>query len=228
MMKDGSAGMLWRPTIDGDVIPAAGPLASLEAGTNAGVPLFIGWNTDEFKMFGSIPGFGAPSTRAAGATYLVPFLRALHNVTASMDPGSDAKWAAFALELHDLQKAALEARGEPADPRAVNIAAPTSVFFMLPSMETAHAHAKGGGDVQVCSRSFSHYPRVLDVPNLLLADARCASTTFSGTCTSSTTRAKLGARPTPSSSVSFSTAFVTHSARHTCATFAETPRSAPQ
>ena len=149
MMAEGTGAMLWCPVEDDDVVVRGGALKSLKSGTNKNVPLMIGWCSEEFKMFGSIPGFGAPSSRAKSDAYLVSFLRSYYNRTRSMDPDDDEKWKAFALDLFDLQKDALDDRNAPSDAQSVNIAAATNIFFMFPILETAYAHVEGGGDAYV-------------------------------------------------------------------------------
>ncbi len=42
--------MAWQPTVDGDLIPDQ-PLAAVERGDAAGIPMLIGTNRDEFKLF---------------------------------------------------------------------------------------------------------------------------------------------------------------------------------
>lgn len=54
----GRVGLPFQPIVDGDVLPIA-PLDALRAGSAAGMPLMIGTNLDEMKLFGLFdPTFG--------------------------------------------------------------------------------------------------------------------------------------------------------------------------
>lgn len=157
-------GTMWRATVDGDLIHEAGPLAGFAAGAHRAVPLLIGWCFSEYAAIGSVPGAGPGATRAKAPTFLVPHLRGLVNALSSTEPsGCAAGWDALALEFFDVQRAALEARGRPADVRSVCLSAAGALWQVIPSMLTAAAHASSGGTVYVYEFDFpgKHQPEAV-------------------------------------------------------------------
>lgn len=112
--------MAFLPVVDGEVLPVA-PLAALAAGTGGTVPLLIGTNTEEFRLFLVPTGLAALAT----AETLPGFL------------------AAFGIGS---QTAAVYQANRPrASAGDVLSALVTDLFFRIPAFAVAQARADAGG-----------------------------------------------------------------------------------
>ena len=119
----GAAGMrVFAPTIDGAVLDRS-PLDALASGAAAGVPLVVGTNVDEWKLFAPAD----PHSRDLDEDRLRRRLERRH--------------------VHDVDdilttfRSARAARGEATDPRDVWFAFESERFFRVPALAAAEAHA---------------------------------------------------------------------------------------
>lgn len=106
------------PTLDGAVLPEA-PLAALEAGRGAGVPLAIGSNADEFALF--LPDEAMPSC-SEYAPYLAQVFGPLAPQVEQRYPCDEARGAA-----------------------AAAVAATTDALYTCPARRAARAASAGQG-----------------------------------------------------------------------------------
>lgn len=122
------SGMPWQPSLDADLLPEP-PLAAIERGEAAAVPLLIGTNRDEWNLF----MFGdAKGRRLDEAALERRFARAL--------PGSDAAGRPLA----ELAREAYRRAGTagPSDaPRERWAAFQTDRAFRYPALRLANAHS---------------------------------------------------------------------------------------
>ncbi len=109
----------FAPTVDGTVLPAA-PLEAITAGQGSGVPLMIGSNRDEARLF----------------------LIAAASIDLIDDAMLDAAAAAYGLSPDDL--AVYRANRPGAGPGDILAAVVTDWFFAIPSVRVAEARAAAG------------------------------------------------------------------------------------
>ncbi|MFT3899254.1 MAG: carboxylesterase family protein [Gordonia sp. (in: high G+C Gram-positive bacteria)] len=82
--------MTLMPVVDGDVLPDV-PIASIAAGTGAGIPLITGWNAEEYRFFLVPTGIAAATTPDGARAMLARFPEAAvaleENLAAGIAPG---------------------------------------------------------------------------------------------------------------------------------------------
>jgi para-nitrobenzyl esterase len=126
-------GLLFQPVVDGVVLPRP-PLAAVREGAGARVPLLVGTNRDEWKLF----GLADPKARQLDAAGL---LRRLERGL----PGRAADGRSLAELVVETYTQARRGR-EPIDPAELWFAIQTDRWFRHPALALAEAHAGAGGD----------------------------------------------------------------------------------
>jgi para-nitrobenzyl esterase len=124
----GGAASGFAPVIDGDVLPER-PVDAIAGGIARDVPLLLGTNLDESKLFGAM----MPALRELDEAGLVQRLTAVI-------PGADRD-EAVARRAVDAYRAAREARGEPAGPSDIWFAISTDSTFGYHSSRVAGAQS---------------------------------------------------------------------------------------
>lgn len=117
----GQLELRFRPGVDGDVLPVA-PLEAIAAGAASEVPLLLGTNLDEWRLFSAAD----PSTARLDDDALRRRVGALHD-----DPDRVVK--TYRRRLGD------------AEPKLVLDAVTTDVVFRIPAIRLAEAQHRGGG-----------------------------------------------------------------------------------
>ncbi len=120
------------PVVDGAVVPVA-PIAALRAGTAAQVPLIVGTNLDEARLFGAIGPGGLAVDEAALAERLEAVLAG-----AARRSGEEVAKAYGTFRA---------ARGQGTSPSDVLFAVQTDRMFRQHSIALAEAHASQHNDV---------------------------------------------------------------------------------
>jgi len=111
------------PTIDGDVL-AQRPLRALGGGSAAGVPMMVGTNVDEWKLWAPMD----PHSRDLDE-------ERLRGRLAKRFPADHIDG------ILDVFRAERTARGEPVDPNDLFFAVETERFFRVHTLHTVEAHA---------------------------------------------------------------------------------------
>jgi para-nitrobenzyl esterase len=127
----------FAPVADGDLIPAR-PFAAIAAGSARGVPLIVGSNLEEMKLY----RFLDPAIDALDWAALVDRCSALF-------PGADDKGRPLGLRAAEVYRAAREARGEDASPAEIWLAISTDHFFRAGALTLAELQARHAPDVFV-------------------------------------------------------------------------------
>jgi len=130
--------LAFAPVVDGDVLPLH-PQAALAAGQGGDVPLLIGTNTEEFRLFYVPTGLAAAVTDET----LPQFLAALH-----LDAGIAARYQAIR---------------PGATPGDIVCALMTDRFFRNPALAAAAARAAAGGPAASYLYEFAWRSPVLDI-----------------------------------------------------------------
>jgi len=134
--RDG--GLPWQPAVDGDLLPEP-PLAAVEGGHGSRVPILVGTNADEWKLFLLADRAGARLDERGLARR---FERALPGTTHSGEPLADLAATAYLRADHPWE------RGRDA-PRAARPSQRWSAFqsdriFHWPASRLLAAHARAG------------------------------------------------------------------------------------
>lgn len=111
--------MPFQPSIDGRLLRAA-PDAALSAGAAAGIPVIVGTNRDEWKLFAPFDAKGRELTDA-------DLRRRLERRISAGDAGS----------VIDVYRATRRARGEPETAQEIWYAVESDRFFRLPAIRLA-------------------------------------------------------------------------------------------
>lgn len=114
------------PCRDGVVLDRQ-PLEALASGSAAGIPLIVGTNVDEWKLFAPAD----PHSRDLDEE------RMRKRLADRLDPESVD-------DVIDTVSAARRARGEPTDPNDVFFAIESERFFRVPALQAADAHSGQG------------------------------------------------------------------------------------
>jgi para-nitrobenzyl esterase len=130
--------MAFLPVVDGEVLPVH-PLAALAAGAGGGVPLLIGTNAEEFRLFFVPTGLAGLVTEETLPAFLAAF-------------GIAAETAAI-----------YRANRPAATPGDVFAALITDWFFRLPAFAAAQARADAGGPAATYLYEFGWRSPVLDL-----------------------------------------------------------------
>ncbi|HEY2505488.1 MAG TPA: carboxylesterase family protein [Streptosporangiaceae bacterium] len=130
--------MAFLPVVDGEVLPVH-PLAALAAGAGSGVPLLIGTNTEEFRLFFVPTGLAGLVTNESLPGFLAAF-------------GIAAETAAL-----------YRANRPDATPGDVFAALITDMFFRLPAVAAAQARADAGGAAATYLYEFGWRSPILDL-----------------------------------------------------------------
>jgi para-nitrobenzyl esterase len=128
VLAGGGGGLGWSPAVDGTSLPKD-PRVSFEQGEAAPVPLLIGTNRDEAKLF----LVADPKNRDPDEAVV---LERLERAFAAARVGLAPERAI------DTYRAARAARGEPTDPRQLWSAIATDQIFRIGSIRAAEAHAR--------------------------------------------------------------------------------------
>jgi para-nitrobenzyl esterase len=122
-------GLPFQPVVDGDLLPLD-PLAAVAAGAARDVPILIGTNRDESKLF-------APVDPEAGSLDDARLLARCEEAVAAGRPGLRG----MGRQAIDAYRAARAARGERVDPGEIWFAIETDRTMRYPAMRLAAAHA---------------------------------------------------------------------------------------
>jgi para-nitrobenzyl esterase len=125
-------GTPWQPQIDGDLIPGP-PLAAVARGAATELPLLIGTNADEMKLWGI-------TDRDAQRMDEAKLLRRLRRNL----PGSDEERPERARQVVDAYRAARRGRAST-EPPDLWFAIETDRVFRVPAIRLAEAHANASG-----------------------------------------------------------------------------------
>ncbi|MEX2373590.1 MAG: carboxylesterase/lipase family protein [Dehalococcoidia bacterium] len=131
-MAAGTAGVLgggasFNPVVDGDVLPQH-PLEALAGGASSAVPLLIGTNLDEARLFGAM----APGVADMDDATL------LARLASTLPEGDEQR----ARDMAEAYRAAREKRDERATPADVWFAIQSDRMFRGHSVQVAEAHAR--------------------------------------------------------------------------------------
>jgi para-nitrobenzyl esterase len=127
-LAHGGPGLAFQPVVDGDLLPQR-PLDAVRAGVAASVPMLIGTNRDEWKLYG-LTDPGLASLDLAGL-----LRRCARNL-----PGGAAAGASRAERLVEGYRRAREGRASLA-PRDLWCAIESDRHFRYPATQLAEAHA---------------------------------------------------------------------------------------
>ena len=122
------AGLAFQPVVDGDLVPQR-PLEAVRAGSAAAVPMLIGTNRDEWKLY----GVSDHRLKTLDAAALVR--RCARNI-----PGADADGCSRAERVVDGYRRARSGRTS-VEPRDLWFAIESDRHFRVPAMQLAEAHA---------------------------------------------------------------------------------------
>ena len=127
----------FSPVADGDLIPAR-PFAAIAAGSSRGVPLIVGTNLEEMKLY----------------RFLDPTIDALDEPgldarCAMLFPGADAEGRPHGRRIAAAYRAARGSRGADISPAEIWLAISTDQFFRAPATKLAELHATHTPDVFV-------------------------------------------------------------------------------
>lgn len=127
-----SGDLPWQPSVDGDVLPDL-PLRAIQAGLSQRIPLLVGTNRDEFKLF----SLGDRSLSRMDEQALQRRLeRAL--------PGKDPDGTPLADLAHEVYGDGA-GRSAPSAPGERWVAFQSDRIFHWPALRLANAHARTGG-----------------------------------------------------------------------------------
>jgi para-nitrobenzyl esterase len=118
----------FSPVADGDLIPER-PYAALAAGSAQGVPLIVGTNLEEMKLY----RFLDPAIDALEPAALVERCSLLF-------PGGDAQGRSHGARMAETYRAARAERGEDASPAETWLAISTDYFFRAAALKLAEIH----------------------------------------------------------------------------------------
>ena len=122
-VTQGGVGRMFTPCLDGHVLSSP-PLAALAAGSAAGIPMVLGTNVDEWKLFAPAD----PRSRTLDEDRLRLRL--------------SRWWPAERVDtVIDVVRHARAARGEPTEPRDLFFAIESERIFRVPSLRAADAQA---------------------------------------------------------------------------------------
>jgi len=139
-------GLTFQPVVDGTTLSKP-PLASIAQGAAADVPILIGTNLEEWKLFSVADPRAATMSlkelEARLAALWVPYPGA----ATDLDPGRGTSWLGEPPFPPDPRRI-IEAYDQTlpgASPKAYWEAAMTDLVFRIPAIRLAEAHSQGGG-----------------------------------------------------------------------------------
>ena len=121
-------GLAFQPVVDGDLLPQR-PLVAVRAGAGAAVPMLIGTNRDEWKLY----GLADDRLKTLDAAALLR--RCARNI-----PGADADGRSRAERVVEAYRKARQGRAS-VEPRDLWCAIESDRNFRHPAMQLAEAHA---------------------------------------------------------------------------------------
>jgi len=127
----------FSPVADGDLVPAR-PFAAIAAGSARGVPLIVGSNLEEMKLY----RFLDPAIDALDWPGLV-------NRCSVLLPGSDAEGRPHGRRAAEVYRAERAARGDDASPAETWLAISTDHFFRAGALKLAELQSAHTADVFV-------------------------------------------------------------------------------
>jgi len=127
----------FSPVADGDLIPER-PFAAIAAGSARGVPLIVGTNLEEMKLYRLLD----PSIDALDEAGLV-------ERCSMVFPGTDAEGRPHARRIAEVYRAERTARGDDASPAEIWLAISTDHFFRAAALKLAELHASHTPEVFV-------------------------------------------------------------------------------
>jgi para-nitrobenzyl esterase len=127
----------FSPVADGDLIPAR-PFAAIASGAARGIPLIVGSNLEEMKLY----RFLDPSIDALDDASLVERCSMLF-------PGADSRGEPRGRRLAEVYRAQRAARGDDASPAETWLAISTDFFFRSGALKLAELQAAQTPDVFV-------------------------------------------------------------------------------
>ncbi len=120
----------FQPVVDGAAIPRS-PLAAVRDGEAPAVPLLVGTNLEEYKLW------GLADRKLAALDDAALLRRCARNV-----PGEGPDGRAHAERAVEVYRAARAERGESTSPQELWLAIETDRWFRHPAMDLAAAHAR--------------------------------------------------------------------------------------